>query len=159
MSHTIHPYSSSRPPLQPRTEAKSESDEEHSGVDALKTGPGAKTKSPSSEGPVGKPASSDEPSALQGAASRPAPEAEEQTAPAFKTTLDGALETGEPPDNHTNSLANLATELPGLTRDEQQMIYRYFPASPSLELRLYRPDLSTNKVDPGSVGSRVDLRG
>ncbi len=49
--------------------------------------------------------------------------------------------------------------LEGLTPAEQQLIYRYFPESPSLELRLYKPDMSTNKVDPGSVGSRVDLRG
>lgn len=47
----------------------------------------------------------------------------------------------------------------GLTAAEQQLIYRYFPASPSLEMRLYKPDMSTNKVDPGSVGSRVDIRG
>ena len=49
--------------------------------------------------------------------------------------------------------------LEGLTPDEQQFIYRYFPESPSLQLRLYKPDMSADKVDPGSVGSRVDIRG
>lgn len=61
-----------------------------------------------------------------------------------------------------NSIKNpgqVNPKLDGLTQDEQQLIYRYFPESPSLELRLYKPDMSTDKVDPGSVGSRVDLRG
>lgn len=73
----------------------------------------------------------------------------------FGPTLEGAI--GRVEGNGVNQSGQQPID--GLSADEQQLIYRYFPASPSLELRLYKPDMSTNKVDPGSVGSRVDLRG
>ncbi|MEM8487685.1 MAG: hypothetical protein AAF564_19190 [Bacteroidota bacterium] len=76
-----------------------------------------------------------------------------RTAARFGSTLEGAI------DRVKGNDVNQQQVLDGLSADEQQLIYRYFPASPSLELRLYKPDMSTDKVDPGSVGSRVDLRG
>lgn len=78
-----------------------------------------------------------------------------RTAARFDSALGGAI--GSVAGNGVNQ--PVRQPLDGLTADEQQLIYRYFPESPSLELRLYKPDMSTNKVDPGSVGSRVDLRG
>jgi hypothetical protein len=47
----------------------------------------------------------------------------------------------------------------GLSQAEQQMIDRYFPASPGLSLRLYGADRSAQQVNPNGVGSRLDLRG
>ncbi len=76
-----------------------------------------------------------------------------RTAARFDSALGGAI------NRTAGNGTNQPGQLDGLSADEQQLIYRYFPESPSLELRLYKPDMSTNKVDPGSVGSRVDLRG
>lgn len=47
----------------------------------------------------------------------------------------------------------------GLSRTEQQMIDRYFPPAPALTLRLYGPGRATQDVNPGAVGSRLDLKG
>lgn len=77
----------------------------------------------------------------------------------FDSTLGGAIDRPEEVGDN-KSLGHInPQQLNGLTQDEQQLIHRYFPESPSLELRLYKPDMSTDRVDPGSVGSRVDLRG
>ncbi len=69
---------------------------------------------------------------------------------AFGNALEGALDKPS---------AAGAESAPPLTPDEQQMIYRYFPEAPGLALRLYDQKLAAKKVDPGSVGARVDVRG
>ncbi len=74
----------------------------------------------------------------------------------FDSTLEDAIDKS---DGTRSGDARAAQKLDGLSSDEQSMIYRYFPESPSLELRLYKQDMSAKKVDPGSVGSRVDVRG
>ncbi len=77
----------------------------------------------------------------------------------FGNALGEVADVGASVSNEGIADGSAPQPLEGLTPDEQQLIYRYFPESPSLKLRLYKPDMSTNKVDPGSVGSRVDIRG
>ncbi len=47
----------------------------------------------------------------------------------------------------------------GLSLPEWQMIQRYFPPSEKLALRLYGPDRSTHTLQPGAIGSQLDVRG
>ena len=47
----------------------------------------------------------------------------------------------------------------GLTRGEQQLIDRYFPASETLTLRLYGARGSAETLRPAALGSRLDLTG
>lgn len=47
----------------------------------------------------------------------------------------------------------------GLSTAERQMIDRYFPPSETMTLRLYGPGHGTRTLDPGSIGSRLDLQG
>lgn len=67
---------------------------------------------------------------------------------AFGAALEGAM------DRPAGPVAS-----PDLSPDEQQMILRYFPEAPGLALRIYDQNSSSRKVDPGSLGARVDLRG
>ncbi|MEP0548541.1 MAG: hypothetical protein ABJF88_16520 [Rhodothermales bacterium] len=53
--------------------------------------------------------------------------------------------------------ANAAAATSALSADEQQMIDRYFPPQPKLELRLYGPGREAQTVSPGAVGGRLDL--
>lgn len=46
-----------------------------------------------------------------------------------------------------------------LTKAEEQMIDRFFPPTPALSLRLYGPGRTTHNLNPGALGSRLDLRG
>ncbi len=46
-----------------------------------------------------------------------------------------------------------------LSAAEQNMIDRYFPASPAMTLRLYGPIRSAQPPQAGAVGSRLDLVG
>lgn len=54
-----------------------------------------------------------------------------------------------------------STALPpeGLSLPEWQMIQRYFPPSEKLALRLYGPDRSMHTLQPGALGSQLDVRG
>ncbi|MDX1547710.1 MAG: hypothetical protein R3247_12015 [Rhodothermales bacterium] len=47
----------------------------------------------------------------------------------------------------------------GLSRGEQQLIDRYFPASETLTLRLYGARGSAETLRPAALGSRLDLTG
>lgn len=47
----------------------------------------------------------------------------------------------------------------GLSAEEQQMIDRYFPPSEAMALRLYGPGHGARTLNPGSLGSRLDLQG
>lgn len=46
-----------------------------------------------------------------------------------------------------------------LSRPEQQMIERYFPAQPALSTRLYGPTHKAQDLTPARVGAHLDLRG
>lgn len=46
-----------------------------------------------------------------------------------------------------------------LTAQEQQMIQNNFPERPELSMRLYGPSRGAETVNPGTVGSRLDVRG
>ena len=52
-----------------------------------------------------------------------------------------------------------AGEADPLSKAEQQMIDRYFPPSTEMTLRLYNPGRGAHTVNPGAVGTRLDLRG
>ena len=153
MSNTINPYSTSSAHLQQRAESAAEQEEEMASGELAKTD--KKTKSQSQTLNV----QAHKNDALEEAEKLGQPqETEESTPNKFINTLEGAIERKDDV-SLSSDISSSTGSMPGLTMDEQQMIYRYFPESPSLELRLYKPDMSTNKVDPGSVGSRVDLRG
>ena len=47
----------------------------------------------------------------------------------------------------------------GLSTVEQQMIDRYFPASETLSMRLYGANRGAETINPGAVGSHLDVRG
>jgi hypothetical protein len=55
--------------------------------------------------------------------------------------------------------ASTGTTRTDLSAAEQQMIDRYFPPSEAMALRLYGPGKSTRTLNPGSLGSRLDLHG
>ena len=153
MSNTINPYSTSRAHLQQRPESAAEQEEELLPGEMAKTDKGARSQNQANN------VQGIKNEALEEAEKLAQPQDVEESAPnKFINTLEGAIERKEDISLASENSA-VTSSLPGLSMDERQMIYRYFPVSPSLELRLYNPDMSTNKVDPGSVGSRVDLRG
>ena len=47
----------------------------------------------------------------------------------------------------------------GLSPVEQQMIDRYFPTSETIPMRLYGANRSAETINPGAVGSHLDVRG
>ena len=47
----------------------------------------------------------------------------------------------------------------GLSPVEQQMIDRYFPTSETITMRLYGANRSAETINPGAVGSHLDVRG
>ena len=47
----------------------------------------------------------------------------------------------------------------GLEPAEREMIGRYFPESPSMSMRLYGPNSQSRTVNPGALGTRLDLQG
>ena len=146
MSNTINPFnpSGSNIPQRPIQQASGEEESLH--IEPAKTDAARQRSASNTES--------------QSASGKDLNTATEETgANRFGTTLDGALETRDIHAPEAGRAAKQPPTLEGLSAEEQNMIYRYFPESPSLELRLYKSDLSTNKVDPGSVGSRVDLRG
>lgn len=158
MSNTIHPYSSSRAHLQQRAEPTTDSEDDSLTLEQGKADKASKSQSAPGDAQAKKPDALEKSELTQLSTVNRLHEAEESAANPFINTLEGAIDRKDDaairPDNSLD-----ISSLPGLTVDEQQMIFRYFPKSPSLELRLYKPDMSTNKVDPGSVGSRVDIRG
>ena len=157
MSNTIHPYRASRPDLQQRPLPPNDAEEDNLHVDPQRSDlVKAKSQGLAPESP--KAPQHGEFRKAQQEVQATTREIEEASETRFENALDGAIEDGSVrvPAAHS---ASAPAPLEGLSRAEQQMIHRYFPEAPGLELRLYKPDLSTNKVDPGSVGSRVDLRG
>ena len=155
MSNSINPYDASRPELRQRSVLPGDFDEETSH-------PESKTTDPARQRSQASPDASTSLAGRETVDSAPAsitPDVDEAIGHRFGTTLEGAIERTEVQPSEATRAGNQPPKLEGLSSDEQNMIYRYFPESPTLALKLYKPDLSTNKVDPGSVGSRVDLRG
>ena len=158
MSNTINPYSASRSDLQRSVQPDLEEEGLRSDAkkDAKKSDqrPGKQVPGNPDAEPAG-PGEQLDQAALRDQANS----LEASAAPArFDATLEGAIDKSDAPQ-HAAGIARHTGKLEGLSNEEQQMIYRYFPESPSLDLRLYKQDRSPDKVDPGSVGSRVDVRG
>ena len=153
MSNTINPYTTTRAHLQQRPEPNADQEDEPLSGEFARSDKASKAQSSSNSIQANKLDSLEETEKLNNLQ-----EVDEATSSTFVNTLEGAIDRKEDISLAPDTLQPGAS-LPGLSPDEQNMIYRYFPESPSLELRLYKPDMSTNKVDPGSVGSRVDLRG
>ena len=157
MNNIINPYSSSRTHIQERAKPTNEAEEEPNPVESNKLdstkllGNGTDIHATTQE-PL------DDSESLQIHTTSKVQEIEDTSKATFINTLEGAIERKEDASPQHDPKA-VQTTMAGLSQDEQQMIYRYFPESPNLELRLYKQDMSTNKVTPGSVGSRVDLRG
>lgn len=153
MSNTINPYRASRADLQQRALHPTDHEDESLHIDQQKAD-GSQKSQGNAEGI--KTTASDDPKGISPESLQQLQENDEAQGARFEHALEGAIEEDA---SKSASQARPATPLKGLSQAEQQMIYRYFPEAPGMELRLYKPDLSTNKVDPGSVGSRVDLRG
>lgn len=155
MSNTINPYVSSRSDLQ-RSVQPSDKEEDGQRPDPKKANIAQQGNGLST---------SDSESAVKHDKIDPAsakelehnPENTTRVNQGFGNTIGDSLDVK--PSAASAGLKEGPQPLEGLTPDEQQLIYRYFPESPSLQLRLYKPDMSADKVDPGSVGSRVDIRG
>ncbi len=52
-----------------------------------------------------------------------------------------------------------ASGVEGLSLVEQQMIDRYFPTSEAMTMRLYGANQGAETINPGAVGSHLDVRG
>ena len=157
MNNIINPYTSSRTHVQEHGTSKNEAEEELNPSESNKID-SSKLPGNGTDIPTNKKEHLDDVGALQAQNTSKVQEPEGPSASSFINALEGVIERKEEVSLQAdNRVAN--PTLPGLNADEQQMIYRYFPESPNLELRLYKQDMSTNKVIPGSVGSRVDLRG
>ncbi len=50
-------------------------------------------------------------------------------------------------------------EAKGLSAEENAMIQRYFPDSPSMSLRVYGANRSASAVSPVGLGRRLDVQG
>lgn len=154
MTNIINPYSSSRTPLQGSTKSKSEAEEELHPVESTKAD-SVKLAGNSLDINAARTDSTDKADISQLHSTSKVQDIDAPSSTPFDNTLAGAVENTEEV-SHQNAVN---THIPGLSTDEQRMIYRYFPESPNLEVRIYKQDMSTNKVTPGSVGSRVDIRG
>jgi hypothetical protein len=66
-------------------------------------------------------------------------------------------EAPRPPERATPPEKQAPPE--GLSRVEQQMIERYFPKSETMTLRLYGANRSAQTLNPGAVGTHLDVRG
>ena len=155
MSNAINPYSASRPDLQQRSVQSGDMEEESPFSESTKVDLRKQRTSQEAQPSV---VEQDRTPTAPDQNTRPAP-AEEAAASRFGTSLESAIEKNESIDATPGRNAGSPANLEGLSADELKMIHRYFPEVPNLELKLYKSDLSTDKVDPGSVGSRVDFRG
>ena len=64
------------------------------------------------------------------------------------------------PPQRTETVAPAAKTTPqDLSRAEQQMINRYFPESEAMTLRVYGANRNAQTINPGALGSRLDLKG
>jgi len=54
---------------------------------------------------------------------------------------------------------SVASGQEGLSSVEQQMIDRYFPTSETITMRLYGANRSAETINPGAVGSHLDVQG
>ena len=59
----------------------------------------------------------------------------------------------------TNGLQKAKAGPEALTAQEQQMIDQTFPEKPELSMRLYGRSRGTQTVNPGALGSRLDVQG
>ena len=157
MNNIINPYSSSRTHIQERAKSTGEAEEELNPAESNKID-SSKVLGNGADIHTNKKEQVEESESNQIQPTSKVQEVDETASAKFINTLEGAIERKDD-ISLSNEQKNAPSILPGLTVDEQQMIYRYFPESPNLDLRLYKQDMSTNKVTPGSVGSRVDLRG
>ena len=158
MSNIINPYNSSRANLQQRTDPAQEADDETQNAELNRADRTNRAQLLGHESLAKNTVTPEVSDSVTGGVPD-LQEVDETSSDRFKQTLEGAFDRKEDVQLRVEDHTLASRPMPGLSVDEQQMIYRYFPESPSLELRLYKPDLSTNKVDPGSIGSRVDLRG
>ena len=78
--------------------------------------------------------------------------------PAFEQAVD-QRSNDKLPEGKKNNAASLPVSDDGLSQAEKQMIYQFFPEVPGMALRIYQSDSSAKKVDPSSLGSRLDLKG
>lgn len=154
MSNTINPYRASRPDLQQRALHPADHEDENLHIDQQKADASQKGQG-TADG--SKTAAAEDLKGASPESLQQLHEKEEAQGVRFEHALEGAIDLDEAAKSASH--ARTVAPLEGLSQAEQQMIYRYFPEEPGMELKLYKPDLSTNKVDPGSVGSRVDLRG
>lgn len=79
----------------------------------------------------------------------PRQEAPERTAQPASQTPPSAQPSAAPPPSDVQS---------PLTTEEQAMIDRYFPSSPTMALRIYGPGQHQQTLNPTALGNRLDLR-
>ena len=83
--------------------------------------------------------------------------------PSFRRTTqpsEAPVREAEPPRRATPTATQpTASGADGLSPVEQQMIDRYFPASEAMTMRLYGANRGAETINPGAVGSHLDVRG
>lgn len=83
----------------------------------------------------------------------PAEQTPETNAPAPSEKTDSARPTNAP------DAPEAASATQELSAAEREMIQRKFPQDPDLSMRLYGPNRSTQKVNPGVLGQNLDVSG
>lgn len=78
---------------------------------------------------------------------------------AFTPPKPAQARSAAEPSAPSQAAAPAKAAAPGLSAEEQQMIDRYFPETPSLSMRLYGPGRTAQTLQPNALGSRLDLRG
>ena len=78
--------------------------------------------------------------------------------PAFEQAVD-QRNNDKLPEGKKNNSNSIHIAEDGLSQAEKQMIHQFFPEVPGMALRIYQSDSSAKKVDPSSLGSRLDLKG
>ncbi len=63
------------------------------------------------------------------------------------------------PQAATTAVRPAASGHEGLNSVEKQMIDRYFPTSETITMRLYGANRSAETINPGAVGSHLDVQG
>lgn len=70
-----------------------------------------------------------------------------------------AGEAARRPEVSSPAPAQPSADARGLTATEQQAIDRYFPASEKMTLRVYGADRQSQAINPGALGTRLDISG
>lgn len=83
----------------------------------------------------------------------------QQPKPQTSVAAQAAPQTAEAQTSEPSGTATPPSGAGGLEPAEQEMINHYFPTSRAMSMRLYGPNGQSHTVNPGALGTRMDLQG